>query len=214
MALDFTHRLRKKTSRRVTPDFRNDEQTLIKRARSGDSKAFERLVSLKREKAVRVALNIVGNLDDARDVAQLAFIKLWSAFGDYDEESPFDPWFFRIVVNLAIDFYRKERSGIPLSAQPVEEAAGAVSWMPRPGADERVIRREVRRIFGELAGRLTPQQRAAFTLKEIEGASTEEIAKIMGVSHSTVRNHLLSARRVLQEGLRRRYPEYFKDRGR
>ena len=187
-----------------------DERTLIRLSRQGDQRAFEQLVGLKRDKAFRVAFNIVGDEDDAKDIAQQAFIRLWSALARFDENSRFDPWFFRIVVNLAIDFYRK-RKRAPEEAAP-EEGAGAdtLPGETLPGADDDVMRAELRRIFNHLASALTPQQRAAFTLREIEGVPTEEIARIMNVKASTVRNHLLQARRVLQEGLRRRYPEYFR----
>jgi len=188
-----------------------DERTLIRLSRQGDQQAFEQLVGLKRDKAFRVAFNIVGDEDDAKDIAQQAFIRLWSALSRFDENSRFDPWFFRIVVNLAIDFYRK-RKRAPEEAAQEGEGAGAdtLPGVTLPGADDDLMRAELRRIFNQLAVALTPQQRAAFTLREIEGVPTEEIAKIMDVKASTVRNHLLQARRVLQDGLRRRYPEYFR----
>ena len=185
-----------------------DERELIRRARSKDQQAFELLVGLKRERAFRIAFNIVGDEDDAKDIAQMAFIRLWSAIHGFNENSRFDPWFFKIVVNLAIDSYRKRQSGPKLVPHPDEpdEMPGAAA----PGADADLMRAEVRRIFNQLAAGLAPAQRAVFTLKEIEGVATEDIAKIMGIAASTVRNHLLQARRVLQDGLKRRYPEYFR----
>ena len=92
---------------------------------------------------------------------------------------------------------------------------GSAGLSAAGGADAELMRLELRRIFNEIAKRLTPQQRAAFTLREIEGVSTEEIARIMSTRPSTVRNHLMAARRALQEALKRRYPEYFrtKERG-
>ena len=80
-----------------------DERALIRLCRHGDQRSFEQLVALKRDKAIRVAFNIVGDEDDAKDVAQQAFIKLWGAIRGYDESMRFDPWFFKIVVNLALD---------------------------------------------------------------------------------------------------------------
>ncbi len=188
-----------------------DERTLIRMSLQGDQRAFEQLVGLKRERAFRVAFNIVGDEDDAKDIAQQAFIRLWSTLSRFDENSRFDPWFFRIVVNLAIDFYRRRKRTPP--GEPVQDEGTEADALPGealPGADADVMRAELRRIFNHLAAGLTPQQRAAFTLREIEGVPTEEIARIMDVKASTVRNHLLQARRVLQDGLRRRYPEYFR----
>ena len=196
-----------------------DERELIRRARRRDSQAFELLVGLKRERAFRIAFNIIGDEDDAKDIAQMSFIRLWSVIDSFDENSRFDPWFYRIVVNLAIDFYRKQqRTPRPVAASgdrgergdQEETGAGALPAGALPGADVELMRAEVRRIFNQLAVELAPAQRAVFTLKEIEGVATEDIARIMGIRASTVRNHLLAARRVLQEGLRRRYPEYFR----
>lgn len=183
-----------------------DENALIERSRRKDTRAFEQLVALKRAKAVRVAWNIVGDLDDAREVAQLAFIKLWSVIDRFDVEAPFDPWFSRIVVNLAIDHCRKRLR----IARKEEGAPGRLPSQVMPGADAELMRAELRRILDELSSELGPIQRAVFTLKEIEGESTETIATILDIKASTVRNHLMQARRTIRDGLESRYPEYFR----
>ena len=190
-----------------------DERALIRLCRHGDQRSFEQLVALKRDKAIRVALNIVGDEDDAKDVAQQAFIKLWGAIRGYDETMRFDPWFFRIVVNLAIDQYRRTQRRKPTLAgsAALESVESAEAGVSAPGADVPLMRHELRGIFNRLAAGLGPVQRAVFTLKEIEGAETEEIASILGIRESTVRNHLMQARRILKEGLRRWYPEYAKE---
>lgn len=183
-----------------------DERALIERSRRRDKRAFEQLVALKRDKAVRIARNIVGDEDDARDVAQMAFIKLWSVIDRFDTEAPFDPWFSRIVVNQAIDHHRRKLRVV----RKEEEAPGRLPQAAMPGADAELMRAELRRIFDELASELGPVQRAVFTLKEFEGESTETIAAILDIKASTVRNHLMQARRTIREGLEDRYPEYFR----
>ena len=187
-----------------------DERELIRRARGGDQKAFEQLVGLKRERAFRLALNIVGDPEEAADIAQMAFIKLWSSLSKFDENSRFDPWFFRIVVNLAIDAYRKRQRMPHAVTPPADDETGALPAASMPGAEAGLMRTEIRVIFNKLATELAPAQRAVFTLREIEGVPTDEIAKILGITVSTVRNHLMHARRILQEGMKRRYPEYFR----
>jgi RNA polymerase sigma-70 factor (ECF subfamily) len=192
-----------------------DERSLIRRSKQRDEEAFEALVRLKRGKVYRIALNIVGDEDDAKEITQLAFVRLWQSLGSFRESGRFDPWFFKIVVNLSLDHYRRLRRGPELvrgdsAAEPVAPP-GSIGPM---AADQDVAlhRADIRRIFDEAARRLTPPQRAAFTLREIEGLSTEDVAAAMGVRASTVRNHLLQARRRLQEFLRRRYPELFRGR--
>lgn len=192
----------------------SDERALIRLCRQGDQRSFEQLVALKRDKAIRIAFNILGDEDEAKDVAQQAFIRLWGAIRGYDETMRFDPWFFRIVVNLSIDSYRRARKRLQ-SVAPLPEAglpeAAPGAGPSVPGADVAFMRRELRGIFNRLASQLGPAQRAVFTLKEIEGVETEEIASILGITESTVRNHLMQARRILRDGLRRWYPEYAKD---
>lgn len=191
----------------------SDERSLIRRCRQRDEAAFAELVELKRGKVFRIAFNIVGDEDDAKDISQMAFVRLWSALPSFDESARFDPWFFRIVVNLSIDHYRRARRSPEtrdFAAEPPEHEAPPG---PMPSVqDAAVYRADIRRIFNEAARRLSPQQRAVFTLHEIEGFGAEDIARVMGVRGSTVRNHLLQARRVLQEYLRRRYPEISRGR--
>jgi len=149
--------------------------------------------------------------DDAKDVVQLAFIRVWRTIRRHRKGSGFDPWFHRIVMNLAIDFRRRAAtrrrglrdlalgSGAPVATDASDVTGGV------PGA---VRREEVGRIFDDLAGELPPRQRAVFALREIEGLSNEEVASMLGLRASTVRNHLFQARRALQRVLRSRYPEY------
>ncbi len=184
-----------------------DERSLIRRCKQHDEEAFEALVRLKRGKAFRIALNIVGDEDDARDITQLAFVRLWQSLAGFRESERFVPWFFRIVVNLSLDHYRKARieRGATLDWPEAEPATAPGPLGPEQ--DSALYCAEIRRIFDEAALRLTPPQRAAFTLREIEGLSTDDVAHVMGIRASTVRNHVLQARHRLREFLRRKYPE-------
>jgi RNA polymerase sigma-70 factor, ECF subfamily len=183
-----------------------DEKELIERSRRGDLAAFELLVREKRNQVFRIARQIVGEDDGAKDVAQMVFIRLWETLGRYREGGSFNAYLHRITVNLAIDFVRRQARSEPAERMSPEAldriaAVSPTGGEPSPG--------EIQRIFRRLAGRLSPKQRAAFVLREIEGMSTEEVAAILGTSDSTVRNHVHAARQVLQDGLRRFYPEYF-----
>lgn len=191
-----------------------DEQDLIRLAAEGDLEAFERLVERKRERVFWIACHIVGDRELARDVAQEVFLRLYRVIRRFRSGGPFDAWLHRITTNLSIDLLRRERphrDTAALEDVPEEAAAG-----PPPGraggqespAGDAVRRREIRRIFATLSALLSRKQRLAFVLREIEGLSTGEVAAVMQTRESTVRNHVLQARRILQEELRRRYPEY------
>lgn len=182
-----------------------DELELIRAAAAGDRRAFDELVRLKRDRVVRTAYQITGDLDDALDVAQGVLLKLWQGLDRYDPRRRFDTWVYRITVNAAIDMLRSRGPKGILQSLPEDpsdlRAAGGTS------ADSAVDLGRLQRAFLRLAGALAPKQRAAFVLREIEGLETGEVARVMGVTESTVRNHLMQARRVLRSGLERDYPD-------
>jgi RNA polymerase sigma-70 factor (ECF subfamily) len=182
-----------------------DLSDLIRAAAGGDRRAFEDLVLRKRERVVRTAYQITGDLEDARDVAQGVFLRLWRVLQRFDLEKRFDTWLYRITVNAAIDFIRERGPKGFLQALP--DDAGERLRDPRRGPDDALGAAELQRAFLHLAARLAPKQRAAFVLKEIEGLESAEVARVLGITESTVRNHLFQARRVLRDGLRSEYPE-------
>ena len=180
-----------------------DEDELIRAAAAGGRAAFDELVRLKRERVVRVAYQITGDWEDALDVSQGVFLKLWHGLGRFDPRRRFDTWLYRITVNTAIDHYRSSGPRGMIQSLPEEPSDLA--------AVESTVERELdlgrlQKAFLHLAGRLAVKQRTAFVLREIEGLETAEVARIMGVAESTVRNHLLQARKVLRSGLVREYP--------
>jgi len=178
-----------------------DLNDLIRAAAGGDRRAFEDLVLRKRERVVRTAFQITGDLEDARDVAQSVFLRLWRVLQRFDLQRKFDTWLYRITVNAAIDFIRQR--GPKGFLQPLPDDAGERLVDPRQGPAEALDLNELQRTFLRLAARLAPKQRATFILKEIEGLETAEVARVLGVTESTVRNHLLQARRMLREGFKK-----------
>ena len=182
-----------------------DEGELIRAAVGGDVDAVNELVRRKRELVVRVAYQVTGNWEDAVDVSQGVFVRLWKGLHRYDPRRRFDTWLYRITMNAAIDHVRSRGRHLqPLPDEPTELPATATS--AEPTADSALNLAELRQAFATLSARLPPKQRMAFVLREIEGLETAEVARIMDVAESTVRNHLLQARRVLREGLEREYP--------
>ena len=207
-----------------------DEQELIRRAAAGDLDAFEAIVARKGERVFWIAYHIVGDEELARDVAQEVFIRLHRVIRRFREGGRFDAWLYRIATNLGIDAFRRERPHREAAALEdiAERAAPGQGTVLGPGTNtapagsggagesptgDALRGREVRRIYLSLSALLTRKQRLAFVLREIEGLTTAEVAEIMKTRESTVRNHILQARRVLQEGLRRLYPEYCRPRG-
>jgi RNA polymerase sigma-70 factor, ECF subfamily len=173
------------------------DSELAVRARGGDMVSFEALVVRKTPAVISVARRVVGDGEDARDVAQLVFLRVWEQLSRYDEKYSFNTWLYRIATNLSIDFLRSSRSrerahGATLHLVRLkEEMTGFETTRSAEDA-------ELARLFETVAGRLTGKQKAVFVLKEMEDRDTREIAEILKCGESTVRNHLFNARRVLK----------------
>ena len=184
-----------------------DDRELAIRARSGDPVAFDTLVLRKTSAVVSVARRILGDAEEARDVAQLVFIRVWESLSRYDEKYSFNTWLYRIATNLSIDFLRANRSR--------ERAHGATLHLVRrreESLEEEATRgleaAEIAALFEKVSDGLSEKQKAAFVLKEMEDLDSKEIAVILGCGESTVRNHLFNARKLMQQQLQKRYPEY------
>lgn len=181
-----------------------EDRELVAAARGGDEAAFTELVRRHQGGVRRCAARILGDDEEGRDIAQAAFVRAWENLAKYDPAWSFSTWLYRIAANLAIDVLRSRDSRDRTHRAHLR----LVGESEAPRAPERVAEGEVQRIFDELARRLTPAQRAAFVLREVQGLSTAEVAKAVGCSEATVRNHVFQARAVLRRELAERYPEY------
>jgi len=181
-----------------------DDRELAAAARQGDEGAFAELVRRHQVGVRRCAARILADNEEARDIAQLAFVRAWENLPRYDPTWSFSTWLYRIATNLAIDVLRSRDSRDRTHKAQLRLVGDSVA----PEAPFRVAEGEVHRIFAELSEHLTPSQRAAFVLREVEGRETVEVARVMGCSEATVRNHVFQARAVLRRELAARYPEY------
>ncbi len=187
------------------------DRELAIQARGGDMVAFETLVTRKTPAVVSLARRIVGNSEDARDVAQMVFLRVWNELHRYDEKYSFNTWLYRIATNLSIDFLRSSRSR--------ERAHGATLHLVREREESTASEAtrnaedaELARLFETVSGRLSEKQKAAFVLREMQDCDTREIAEILGCGESTVRNHLFNARRILRREIGRLFPEFLRGR--
>ncbi|MBK5258148.1 MAG: RNA polymerase sigma factor [Thermoanaerobaculia bacterium] len=188
----------------TTPAIEPDDRKLVETIRSGDPDAFETLVRRKTQKVYALCYRVIGNPEDARDISQLVFIKLWENLGKYDSAYAFDTWLYRMVTNVAIDFMRNRQS----RDNAVNSNLRLVKTSTDPEQGVIVQRKEVESIFNDISSALSPKQKTIFIMREMDDLPSAEIAKVLGCRESTVRNHLFNARKVMQEQLRQRYPEY------
>ena len=184
------------------------DRELIAAMQHDEDLALDELVRRKSEPLVTTALRIVGEREEAKDVVQLAFLRMWENRHKYDSKWSPNTWIYRITTNLAIDHLRARKS----RRKYIEPYRLHLSQIGRSEAPARGLvdlqRTEVAEIFERLATDLSTKQKAAFLLREVEGLSSREVAEALGCKESTVRNHVFNARRALQEALRQQYPEY------
>ncbi len=188
-------------------DARAAERALAVRAQRGDTEAFAALVQRRTPGVVAFLRRMLGDAEDARDVAQLTFLRVWENLERYDPAWAFSTWLFRIAGNLAIDALRARRTRQRTETESFRLVKGSRT-STEPDAPAALHRDEVRRVFESCAGVLSETQRLVFVLREFEEADGRDIAAILECRESTVRNHLFQARRLLRDEIRKRYPEY------
>ncbi len=181
-----------------------DDRQLVDAILSGDSSAFETLVRRKTSKVYALCYRVIGNAEDAKDIAQLSFLKLWENLSKYDRQYAFDTWLYRMVTNVAIDFLRSRQS----RDAAVSSSLRLVKTSSEGEQTVSLQRKEVEAVFAEVSSVLTPKQKTIFVMREMEDLPSAEISRILGCRESTVRNHLFNARKLMQEELKTRFPEY------
>jgi RNA polymerase sigma-70 factor, ECF subfamily len=187
---------------RANAGARDDE--LIRATLEGEEDAFRELMERYKARAFGVAVGIVGNGDDAVDVVQDAFIKAYYRLKDFRFGSNFYTWFYRLLVNQAIDRWRKtSRSAeVPLDESWLSEDASPPDAFTYPAdPQDLLMNRELGNELQEAIAALSEHHRAVIVLREIEGMAYEEIAGTLGCSVGTVMSRLHYARGKLKAAL-------------
>lgn len=184
------------------------DQDLVARAAAGDQAAFRSLVERHQRKAGAVAFGIVRNTEDAREVVQDAFVRVYRHLGDFAGQASFGTWLYRIVVNLAIDTLRKRAPGQAVELDDRTDLSdGPDELLPYRGDADPFAALDRARLVDAMQAaldKLPPYHRAVILLRELEGMSYEEIATTMGISKGTVMSRLFHARKKMQAMLRER----------
>ncbi|HPR65458.1 MAG TPA: RNA polymerase sigma factor [Thermoanaerobaculia bacterium] len=184
----------------TTPD-----ETLMQGILEGDEEALHTLMMRKAPQIHSFCTRYLGDREEAKDVVQEVFIKVWEQIGKYDSKYAPNTWIYRIATNLCIDHIRSRGSRDKAYQRMFRVLPEDMSHKV---ALTNLQREEVERILQELSGALSAKQRAVFLLHELEEMDTPTIAKVMKCQQVTVRNHLFHARKIVTQHLRERYPEY------
>jgi RNA polymerase sigma-70 factor, ECF subfamily len=173
----------------------SDERELLTRVQAGDSGAFDLLVQRYLPKARLIARRLTQTQDDADDLVQEAFLRALERIGTFDTARAFEPWFTRLLVNLGLDWRRKQMVRRTEAHDPETFGGG-------PLPDRETERSELRSALQRALEQLPERQRLIVTLFEIDGHSTEEVASMLNVTQVTIRWHLHQARKSLRETLK------------
>jgi RNA polymerase sigma-70 factor (ECF subfamily) len=166
---------------------------LIIRAKAGDKTAFDQIIINHQRKVISLAWRLLGNREDARDAAQETFLRVYKSFGRFDPSQDFNGWLYRIAVNVCRDLARKRRGNIYSLEAEVESGAVAEPASSHDTESAAMLAQEHAILLRALAT-LPEKERAAIVLRDMEGLDTEEVARILGSSPTTVRSQICAAR--------------------
>ena len=184
-----------------------DEALLVQAARSGDLKSYSALVELYQERALHIAFSFVGHWEDAKDMAQEAFVKAYQNLANFHGESRFYTWFYRILANTCKDFLRKKKirgAFLLWTKSDKDPETDILDRIPACGknASQTLENKELGTEIQNALNKLPFQQRTAFALRYLEGMRLEEIAGTMALSEGAVKAHLWQAGQKLRKILK------------
>ncbi|PWB63624.1 MAG: RNA polymerase subunit sigma-24 [Deltaproteobacteria bacterium] len=186
-----------------TPGVTDEE--LIRASLGGDEQAFRGLMERYKNRAYHVAVGITGDPDDALDVVQEAFVKAYYSLKEFRFGANFYTWFYRLLVNQAIDRWRKSSRSqtVPLDEKWLSEEVSPPDSVVYPRTPEDLARnRQLSEALSRAIADLPEYHRAVIMLREVDGLAYEEIAKVLHCSVGTVMSRLHYARAKLKEALK------------
>jgi RNA polymerase sigma-70 factor (ECF subfamily) len=180
------------------------DEELVKLAKKGDQDAFGKLMLRYQNKIYRLARRMTETDEDAEDVLQEAFVKAFRSLKGFKGRSKFSTWLYRITVNLALMKLRKRKLDSVSLDTPVSTGEGSVQRDIEDTASDplkRLIETESKEILDRVIMELPATHRAVFILRHVEGLSTEDTARILGITVPAVKSRLHRTRLALREKL-------------
>lgn len=182
------------------------ERELLRKCRAGDWEAYEPIVRAYEGRLFGMALGLVHNREDARDLVQDSFVRAFKSLELYDSERPFLAWILSVCRNLCIDFLRRRRYGYSLDTDKDEKPIQVPD--PKASTDKSALSEETRNLVWEALGRLSDEHREVLVLKDMQDLEYGEIAHILNIPQGTVASRVYYARRALRETLESMGVEY------
>ncbi|MCR4437043.1 MAG: sigma-70 family RNA polymerase sigma factor [Clostridiales bacterium] len=183
-----------------------DEKSLLEKAKNGDVFAYESLIEGYQKKVFNLALRMVGNREDASELAQEVFIRVYKSLKGFKEQSQFSTWIYKITTNVCLDELRKRKNRNITSLD--EEIKLEDSEIKRQIEDDKptpemiVEKNELKKVVSDAIKLLSDEHRTVIVMRDIQGFSYEEIARIINCPEGTVKSRLNRARLALKEILK------------
>ena len=186
---------------------------LIERAASGDTAAFEQIMIHSEQRVMAMAWRMLGNDADARDASQEVFLRVYKYLGRFKQDQDFFAWLYRITVNVCRDISKKRQHHSVRFASfdgGGEEEAFTVP-AEQEDAEEALLQAQRRELIVRAMATLPDKERASIVLRDVEGLPTDEVARILKSSSTTVRSQISSGRKKIkiycEQYLRRKEPK-------
>ena len=193
------------TSQSLTSTDEMIDLELIQRAKRGDAAAFEELVFRYDKQVLGIAARYVQSSEDAKDIYQEVFMRVYRSLPRFQFKSQFSTWLFRITTNVCLTHRSKRKRHIhtSLNQDSEDEHTGAVAeaLTETRAADRQAERTDMSIHIEQALGRLSSKQRLVFTMKYYDGYKIREIADMLGLADGTVKRYLFSATRKIRLSL-------------
>jgi len=182
---------------------------IIKKAQGGDQEAFQEIVQRYKVQVAGIAYRMVGDYEDAKDISQMVFVKIYQNLHRFDTTKKLSTWLYRITINASIDFIRKFRK------HKLEVLDNIIGELKEKKNDvEGVYQRGLIRLaVDEALESLNPKQRSVFVLRDLEGLDIKEVSQVTGMPQATVRWYLHRARAKLRDELVKHHPSILEKAG-
>lgn len=178
-----------------------DDKLLVGHAREGHGRAFSELVRRHQVRVYNTVFGMVGNREDADDLAQLVFIKAFRSLHRFKGQSQLSTWLYRISINCGLDWIKsqKRKSGVKMDDEWWDRQADSEAlFVGTVQTDRHVEQVETREVLERIINQMDPVFRSVLVLREINGLSYDEIAEVEGCSVGTIKSRLFRARAQLR----------------
>ena len=178
---------------------------LVERATAGDAAAFEQIMIHSQQRVMAMSWRILGNEADARDASQEVFLRVYKYLGRFKQDQDFFAWVYRITVNVCRDMLKKRQHQNDRFGSLATDSVEQILEIPSEDkdAEQSLIQTQRRELISRAIATLPFKERASIVLRDVEGLSTDEVARVLKSSSTTVRSQISSARRKIRDYCRR-----------